>query len=107
MLVVALDRSMKTVTKSDFQQEVVDSKETVLVDFFATWCQPCNMMVPALERVAKKGKVVKVNVDESPTLAALYKIEAMPTLLVFKDGKEVNRLVGLQSEQRMLQALSQ
>ena len=79
------------VTDSSFDQEVLKATEPVLVDFHATWCGPCKAMAPALEQVAAemqgKIKVVKVDVDENPAVTGTYGIRAMPTLLIFKNGK--------------------
>jgi thioredoxin 1 len=88
----------KFVTDATFSAEVLASAEPVLVDFFAEWCGPCKAMAPALDAVATemagKVKVVKVDVDASPEIAQKYKIQAMPTLIMFKGGQEVDRNVG-------------
>lgn len=94
-------------TKEEFKKEVLEAKETVLVDFFATWCGPCQMMEPILENFAKthtKVKVVKVNVDEAQELAMQYNVMSIPTLYVFKQGKAVNQMMGVQSEANLEQA---
>jgi len=81
----------------------------VLVDFWAPWCGPCRSQTPIIEAVAEKvdGKVLigKVNVDQAPQTASKFNIMSIPTLLVFRDGKEARRLVGVQSEQALLDAL--
>lgn len=86
------------VTDANFDAEVLKSSEPVLVDFHAAWCGPCKAMAPALEQVADemKGtvKVVKIDVDQNPVITQKMKISAMPTLIMFKGGKEVNRNVG-------------
>lgn len=86
------------VSDADFDTAVLQSKEPVLVDFHAEWCGPCKAMAPALEQVAMemagKLKVVKVDVDQNPGITQKYKIQAMPTLIMFNGGKEVNRNVG-------------
>ena len=88
----------KFVTDTTFDAEVLKSAEPVLVDFFAEWCGPCKAMAPALDQIssemAGKVKVVKVDVDASGEIAQKYKIQAMPTLIMFKNGKEVDRHVG-------------
>lgn len=84
--------------EGDFQQTVIDSDKPVLVDFWAKWCGPCRALGPHLDRLADQQsdqlKVVKVDVDAEPALAKAYGIQAMPTLLVFRNGKEVARHVG-------------
>lgn len=86
------------VTDKTFDAEVLKSKEPVVVDFFAEWCGPCKAMAPALDLVAKemagKVKVVKIDVDQNPGVTQTYKIQAMPTLMVFKDGKVASTQVG-------------
>lgn len=86
------------VTDKTFENEVLKSSEPVLVDFFAEWCGPCKAMAPALDQVAAemkgKLKVVKVDVDQNPGITEKYAIRAMPTLMVFKDGKVVGQNVG-------------
>ena len=86
------------VNDKNFDAEVLKSKEPVVVDFFAEWCGPCKAMAPALELVAKemagKVKVVKIDVDQSPETTQKYRIQAMPTLMVFKDGKVASTQVG-------------
>lgn len=88
----------QVVSDADFEQAVLQSKEPVLVDFHAEWCGPCKAMAPALEQIAMemagKLKVVKVDVDQNPGITQKYKIQAMPTLIMFSGGKEVNRNVG-------------
>lgn len=86
------------VTEKTFEQEVLKASVPVLVDFFAEWCGPCKAMAPALEQVASelegKLKVVKVDVDKSPEIAQKYRIQAMPTLMIFKDGQVADSHVG-------------
>ena len=88
----------QTVTDADFETTVLQSKEPVLVDFHAEWCGPCKAMAPALEQgateMAGKLKVVKLDVDQNPNVTQQYRIQAMPTLIMFAGGKEVNRNVG-------------
>ena len=86
---------------SNFKSEVLESKGTVLVDFFATWCGPCKMLAPVLEKVADKHpdvKVVKVDVDQANALASSYGVMGVPTILVFKNGEIVNKAVGYRNE---------
>lgn len=87
-----------TITAENFEKEVLQSKETVLVDFWAGWCGPCRMLSPIIDEVASAHpdvKIGKVNVDEQPTLASRFDIMSIPTLLVFKDGQAVKQSVGL------------
>jgi thioredoxin 1 len=89
------------VNAKDFEQEVLEAKETVLVDFWAPWCGPCRMQAPILEKFAEENpgiKVVKVNVDDNQELAMEHNISSIPSLLVFKNGEAVDFAVGLQSK---------
>ena len=92
---------VKEIRGAEFQNEVLDSKAPVLVDFFTPWCGPCRALAPALEGIAKtcegRLKVVKVNVDDAQQLAADYRIQGVPTLMFFKDGINVDTIVGLPS----------
>ena len=85
-------------TKDNFDNEVINSSVPVLVDFWATWCGPCKMLAPTIEEIAKENsdiKVCKVDIDENPELAQRFQIMSIPTLVAIKDGKEVNRSVGV------------
>src|SRR5262245_1265901 len=94
------------VSDANFDKEVLQSPEPVVVDFYAEWCGPCKAMSPALEAVAAdlkgKVKVVKLDVDQNPATTAKYDIRAMPTILVFKDGKVVNQKVGAMVQKKQL-----
>ena len=86
------------INSQDFEKEVLQSEKPVLVDFFADWCGPCKMLSPIVDEVASENsdiKVVKVNIDESQDLAMKYQVMSIPTLVVIKEGKEINRSVGL------------
>ena len=88
-----------TLTMDNFEEEVIKSDKTVLVDFWASWCGPCRMLAPILAEIAEEyeGKVVvgKVNVDEEPLLAAQFRVSSIPTVVLFKNGKAINTLIGL------------
>ena len=88
----------QTVTQDDFKAVVVDSGDTVLVDFFAEWCGPCQAMLPTVEELAGElgegMKIVKVDIDESPELASEYGVMSIPTFKVFKNGEVVNEAMG-------------
>ncbi|MCJ7827869.1 thioredoxin [Patescibacteria group bacterium] len=86
------------VNDENFETEVIESTQPVMVDFFAEWCGPCKMAAPVIEELAKeyqgKVKVVKLNVDEGRETSAKYGVMSIPTVIVFKDGQEADRLVG-------------
>jgi thioredoxin 1 len=95
------------VSDGDFDKEVLQSTEPVLVDFFAEWCGPCKAMAPALEQVAAemKGRVkfAKLDVDQNPVVTQKFHIQAMPTLMIFKDGKVAAQRVGALTQKKQLQ----
>ena len=90
----------------NFEKEVLKSEKPVLVDFYEDWCGPCNAMAPVIEELAKelggKVKVGKINVDENPDIAVEYNVMSIPTLIVFKNGKEEKRLVGLRNKEELI-----
>jgi thioredoxin 1 len=102
---------VKAVTDEDFDQEVLNSSIPVIVDFWAEWCMPCKMLSPIVEELARemadKIKAVKVNVDENPNLAIRYNIQAIPTLLFFKDGSIVSEVIGYVSKKTLIDKLSE
>ena len=96
------------VTSKNFEQEVLKSEKPVLIDFYATWCGPCKMLSPIVEEVAAENediKVVKIDIDKEQNIAVQYEIMSIPTLVVIKDGKEVNRSVGVIGKSDILQLL--
>lgn len=102
------DKNMEViVTKENFKKEVLEAKEVILIDFWATWCMPCKRQGVILEEMAANGvNVGKIDVDEQPELAAQFGVMSIPTLLIFKDGKEVERFVGLRSKEELEQVLN-
>lgn len=96
------------ITKDNFQAEVLEAKETVLVDFWASWCGPCKMIGPIIDQIADERndvKVCKINVDEEQELAVQFKVMSIPTLLVFKEGKVVNQSLGAKPKAAILAML--
>ena len=93
------------IDNANFQQEVVLSDKPVLLDFWASWCNPCRMLSPVLDEIAAERpdiKVCKVNIDEQPELASRYQIMSIPTLLVIKDGQIVNQSMGARPKRQIL-----
>ena len=91
----------KNFTKADFEKEVMQGAGVVLVDFWAAWCGPCKMVAPIIDQLsdeyAGKATIGKVNVDEESALASEYAVVSIPTIIIFKDGKQVEKLVGVRS----------
>ena len=97
-----------TVTMENFQNEIMESEQVVLIDFWASWCGPCKMVSPIIDEIADENpsiKVAKVNVDEQPALAARFQVMSIPTLVVMKDGKIVNQSAGAKPKQQILDML--
>ncbi len=93
---------------SNFNKEVLDSKGVVLVDFWASWCNPCKMLSPILDEVSKvvEAKITKVNVDEVDELSNKYKIRTIPTMIIFKDGKVIDTINGLLPKDVLIKKLN-
>jgi thioredoxin len=102
---------MNEVTEGNFEKVVLQSDMPVLVDFWAPWCAPCRALAPVVEAIAERrstcARVVKLNIDDSPAVAARYGIQGIPTLILFKNGKEIERLVGATSEQIIARRIDQ
>lgn len=97
-----------TLTTQNFEAEVLKSEKPVLVDFWATWCGPCMRQAPIVEELAAEGySVGKVDVDQQPELAGQYGVMSIPTLIVFKGGKEVQRVVGLTAKNDLKRLLDE
>lgn len=95
-----------SVTSANFEEEVLNSDKTVLVDFYADWCGPCKAYSPIVESVAAENediKVVKINVDNSQDIAIKYQVMSIPTTVVIKNGQEINRAVGMMSKSDLLE----
>ncbi|MDD5421983.1 MAG: thioredoxin [Candidatus Omnitrophota bacterium] len=94
---------MVEVTSENFDKEVMKSDKPVLVDFWAPWCMPCKIIAPSVEKLAQefdgKVKIMKSNVDESPEIATELSVLNIPTLILFKDGAEVSRMIGVNSKE--------
>lgn len=100
--------SALTITKDNFESEVINSDKPVLLDFWASWCGPCKMVSPIVEEIAGEvthAKIGKVNVEEQPELAAAFHVMSIPTLAVFKGGKVVQTAVGARSKDAILALL--
>ncbi len=97
-----------TVTDANFESEVLKSDKPVLIDFWAAWCGPCRMVSPVVDEIAKENphiKVGKINVDEQPSLAQKYGIMSIPTLMLFKEGRMAQTIIGVRPKAAILQML--
>jgi thioredoxin 1 len=97
------------ITDNNFKDQVLGSREPVLVDFWAPWCGPCRMIAPMVEELAGENrgsiKVGKINIDDNPSAAQNYGVSSIPTLMIFKAGEVVDRFVGVQPKTRLQQAI--
>ena len=94
---------VKELNISNFDEEIKSSDKVVLVDFWASWCGPCRALAPIMEEISKDYVVYKVNVDEEEELASKYSISSIPCVIAFKDGKEINRSIGLKPKEEILE----
>ena len=103
--------AVKNINENEFEAEVIQSKQLVLIDFWAEWCGPCRMVSPILEEVAEEKKdeikLVKINVDQNQNIAFQYGIQSIPTVLAFYDGKLVARVIGARTKDLYLQMISE
>ncbi len=103
--------NVKELSESNFEAEVLQSEQPVLVDFWAPWCGPCRMVGPIVEQLAAENadsvRIAKINIDDNQTLATNYQVSSIPTIMVFKGGEVVDRFVGVQPKNRLQQALDQ
>lgn len=99
-----------TLTQENFETEVIQSSKPVLVDFYASWCRPCQMLRPVIEELAKeyqsRVKFCKVDIDNNKDLASVHAVMSVPTLMIFKEGKKVEKLIGFNPRRKIAQRLN-
>lgn len=101
--------SVLKITNENFENEVLNSDQTTIVDFYADWCGPCKMMSPIIDKIAEENsniKVGKLNVDNAQDIAVKYNVMSIPTIIVFKNGIEYKRFIGVTSKSDILNALN-
>ena len=101
--------SVLKITNENFENEVLNSDKTTIVDFYADWCGPCKMMSPIIDKIAEENsniKVGKLNVDNAQDIAVKYNVMSIPTIIVFKNGIEYKRFIGVTSKSNILDALN-
>ena len=99
---------IKKIEKEEFEKEVLKNSKTVVVDFFATWCGPCQMLMPVLEEIAKERDdfdIIEIDVDKAQELAMEYDMEAVPTMIIFKNGTAIDRLGGYYPKEELEEEL--
>lgn len=102
------DAGIIEVTEKDFNNEVLNSDKPVLIDFYADWCEPCKILYPIIEEIAEENeniKVVRINVDNEFDLSMQYQVMSIPTMVVIKNGEEVNRIIGVNTKENILSIL--
>ena len=100
--------SVLKITNENFEEEVINSNKITIIDFYADWCGPCKMMSPIIDKIAEENndiKVGKLNVDEAGDIAGQFNIMSIPTILLFKNGKEFKRFVGVTSKDNIINAI--
>lgn len=100
---------LKHINEDNFKTEVLESEKVTLVDFFATWCGPCQMLAPVLEKISNSRAdfdIAKIDVDQLPDLAVEYGVEVVPTMVIFKNGKVMNKFEGFKSESEIIEEVS-
>ncbi|MFL5846642.1 MAG: thioredoxin [Solirubrobacteraceae bacterium] len=100
--------SLSEVTDTNFQAEVIEADKPVLVDFWAPWCGPCRVVGPVLEEIAGERddlKIVKLNTDENPQISAQFQVLSIPTLILFRNGEPVKKVVGAYPKRKLVQEL--